>query len=133
MAHGGSPTSGGLRGRGLTESAEAGGRRRPRRDATEATPGWVLRPNDSDRVFDMVGLVFETHVAAISKGRPRKQPRSGDDAAVGKKDVDRGSRDQTTIQRLGSTTKPLAVSDRLMISMVQRPSPDRAARSFSPA
>src|ERR1700690_682836 len=40
---------------------------------------------------------------------------------------------RSTTQRRGNTSKPLAVSERLMISMVQRPSPAKTVRSFSPA
>jgi len=39
----------------------------------------------------------------------------------------------STAHRRGSRTKPLAVSDRLMISTVQPPSGVRAAANFSPA
>jgi len=48
-----------------------------------------LLPDYPDRALDMVGLAFEKHVAATNEGRPRKQPRSGDDAASCKKGVDR--------------------------------------------
>jgi hypothetical protein len=84
---GGGPL-GSLRPRGQTDPPEQGGRRRPRRDAKEVTPSWILRPGYLDRVFDMEGLLFETYVAAISKDRPRKQPRSGDGTAVEKKGID---------------------------------------------
>src|SRR5271155_2335834 len=40
---------------------------------------------------------------------------------------------RSTTQRFGSRTKPLAVSERLMISMVQSPSLAKASRSLSPA
>ena len=40
---------------------------------------------------------------------------------------------RSTTHRRGSTTKPLAVSDRLMISTVQAPSGARAALNLSPA
>ena len=40
---------------------------------------------------------------------------------------------RSTTHRRGSSTKPLAVSDRLMISMTQSPRPARACRSLSPA
>src|SRR3546814_21157129 len=40
---------------------------------------------------------------------------------------------RSTTQRLGSTTKPFAVSDRLTISRVHLPMRRRASLSFSPA
>ena len=40
---------------------------------------------------------------------------------------------RSTTHRRGSSTKPLAVSDRLMISSVQLPFPLSAVSSFSPA
>ena len=40
---------------------------------------------------------------------------------------------RSTNQRFGSTLNPLAVSERLMISTVQRPIPASSPRSLSPA
>ena len=40
---------------------------------------------------------------------------------------------RSTTHRLGRTSKPWAVSDRLMISSVQVPMSSRAATSFGPA
>ena len=40
---------------------------------------------------------------------------------------------RSTTHRLGSTSKPCALSDRLMISRVQSPLPRKASRSLSPA
>src|SRR3954465_11760558 len=40
---------------------------------------------------------------------------------------------RSTTHRRGNTSKPLAVSDRLMIAMVQSPCPLRASRNLPPA
>ena len=40
---------------------------------------------------------------------------------------------RSTTHRRGRTSKPLAVSERLMISMLQAPQPFMAALSFGPA
>lgn len=92
----------------------AGGRRRPRRDADRATPGWVLRPVGPDRALDMAGHCLEAHVAAAN----RADRGDNQDPAVGAASeggIDEGSRDQTTTQRPGRMWNPFG-SEHLTIS-----------------
>jgi hypothetical protein len=64
----------------------AGGRRRPRR-TQRGYPELGLAAGLSGPRAPHGGPCLDTHVAATSKGRPRKQPRSGDDAASNRKEL----------------------------------------------